>query len=490
MNPATGQVERSMVACGQCPTCQAGRKNDWAGRLIAEAKTAKDVYFLTLTYKNEPADYHYTDVQKMLKHLRTDLVRNHGGKGVRFFVVGERGNKFGRIHWHILLFFNARHHIARPPKNTLWQFWPHGWTQVAHVPTHDTIRRVRYCAKYAVKTIGDDRSCRLRCSLKPAIGGAFLRDFAEGIAEAGLPLRGYFTLPGLVWDRGRRSGDHVRYRLKGSSARTVSRVYCETWAKLRPHKPWPLSPFLSRYYPEQLMERMLLWPETKGPGLGKLPAEQPGRLSFATRESHFNHLNGVPVNVFETPAEQAEREALEGRIEDRRAAHAQFSAENGHLPALYFRINQVRSLGFSAEDPAFAHYVKTGDPSQTSIEDRWTLCGHIWLDGSGDDLHGRGCPVPQAASAESLALAETRFAEKARIWANRFDCEETVCDATGEVLIRPIPRSKGIKPEKPIPHDPIEYQPRSGGLAERAIRQSIGSQETRDIENAAREVSR
>ena len=59
INPATGLPERSQVQCNRCPSCIAGRKNDWAGRLSAEALQAEEVYFVTLTYRDEPDEFHY-----------------------------------------------------------------------------------------------------------------------------------------------------------------------------------------------------------------------------------------------------------------------------------------------------------------------------------------------------------------------------------------------------------------------------------------------
>lgn len=266
-NPDTGRVERGEVACGHCPTCIAGRKNDWTGRLCSEALKAREVYFLTLTYKHEPTEFRYQDVQRMLWHLRNHFSRHGNGQKIRYFCVGERGNRFGRIHWHLLIFADAP--LGWGPwgkkthPNQLWPFWEWGWTDLVPVPRHETIARVRYCAKYAVKKIADDNSCRPRFSLKPAIGGEYVVEHAINTATAGLPLRGWYSLPGHVWTKGIRQGQHVKYRLKGSSARKACQAYMDTWEQLRPDRPWPDSNFLHHYGDDGMMRRIANWPETQ-----------------------------------------------------------------------------------------------------------------------------------------------------------------------------------------------------------------------------------
>lgn len=319
LNPATGLPEWPLVACSKCKTCVAGRKNDWAGRLIAEARSAQNVYFLTLTYAREPEDYRYADVQAFLWTLRVRLQRKYPGTHVRFFCVGEKGNRFGRIHWHLLLFFDGpnplpdlwnKHTNARE----LWEFWPHGWTDIAKVPDDDIVRRVRYCAKYAVKSLGqEDKSCRIRCSLKPAIGGKYLQEYAEDAAEAGLPLHGYFHLIGMRWEKGNRKGQAVKYRMMGASARRACFWYMKKWEQVRPSLPWPQTRFLGRYgryYVEHGLprwspkekcfvgparnpaadewitswqRRLENWPDTAGPGLDRIPADQPGKLTVVPK---------------------------------------------------------------------------------------------------------------------------------------------------------------------------------------------------------------
>lgn len=95
-----------LVPCGKCPACLTNSRNDWSFRLKQEHKRSKNGYFVTLTYdeKHMPSDglLRKTDVQLYMKRLRK---RNGTGKiGIRYFAVGEYGEKSGRAHYHLLLF--------------------------------------------------------------------------------------------------------------------------------------------------------------------------------------------------------------------------------------------------------------------------------------------------------------------------------------------------------------------------------------------------
>lgn len=527
VDPATGEVQRQMVACGQCRSCQAGRKNDWAGRLIAEASTAKDVYFVTLTYREKPTEFVYRDIQLMLKKLRSDLDRKHAGTGVRFFCVGERGEKNGRIHWHLLLFFDRAHCIARTTRGKLWEYWPHGWASIDHVPQADTVRRVRYCAKYAVKTVGNTDLCRLRCSLKPAIGGVFLRDFAENLAETALPVKGFFHLPGMVWERHHsrcseaggcdkqcRKGQHVRYRLKGASARMVTRTYCETWERVRPSKPWHTTPFLARYYPEEMMERHRLWPETNKAKLERLPVDHVGRITFRQIENPCQHLMGVPVNVFETPEEAAARAETEEFFANAKAEQDRVERFQRAEADRNRRFARVVKLGYAPTDDYVAHYVEHGRVPQEGEFKILAKFGQAVFDGEvvdGEAGVKSGFPDVEAFLDPAYRVAqEADFAKRKAIWAQGWDAIQWFDREKGDYHWFPQSRGKyGLQPpavdetrfERVVVRDVENEQARiarnraetvypgtiPGGLAERATRRSIGSAESRERERQALE---
>lgn len=245
-DPGTGAPMWQLVPCSKCPACIANRKNDWTGRLTAEAMSAAATYFVTLTYKNEPTDFVYRDVQLMLKRLRKAAAERNFS--VRFFCVGERGNKKGRIHWHLLLFLDRPINFAVPSPGELWRFWPHGWTQLKRLDRADLLRSIRYVSKYAVKSMGDgDKSSRSRCSMKPLIGSAFLDDYAVKLATSGLPAKGWYNLPGVVYTAGRKAGAPLRFRLTHAAARRFSRIFMETWDEKYQGRLYPYTSWLVRW---------------------------------------------------------------------------------------------------------------------------------------------------------------------------------------------------------------------------------------------------
>ena len=217
---------------------------------MAEALSAQDVYFVTLTYREEPDDFHYRDVQLMLKRLRKAAAAAERPFSVRFFCVGERGSKKGRIHWHLLLFLDRKVLIKPTKPGELWQFWDHGWTAIERLPRENFAASVRYVAKYAVKSLGqEDKACRLRCSMKPPMGAHYLAGEARRLADAGLPAMGWYYIDGIRYTKGRQSGALIKFRLSHASARRYAREYLSAWDERFPGRPYVYSTWLARWSP-------------------------------------------------------------------------------------------------------------------------------------------------------------------------------------------------------------------------------------------------
>src|SRR5690554_1488542 len=105
-----GDVE---FACRTCNECISARKNDWVARAMAEKAVSGETIAIELTYRNSldgtlpdaAKAFKYRDVQLFLKRLRkayTDEYRQAGE--IRYIVVGERGSKRKRVHWHMVIF--------------------------------------------------------------------------------------------------------------------------------------------------------------------------------------------------------------------------------------------------------------------------------------------------------------------------------------------------------------------------------------------------
>ncbi len=150
------------IPCGQCSGCRLERSRQWAIRCHHEATLYEDNCFLTLTYDDQhlPDDYSVSvrPLQLFMKALRN----KYSPKRIRFYACGEYGDKYGRPHYHLLLF---NHDFS---DKTLWKndrddplyrseslekLWPFGHSSIGNV----TFQSAGYVARYIMKKIsGDD----------------------------------------------------------------------------------------------------------------------------------------------------------------------------------------------------------------------------------------------------------------------------------------------------------------------------------------------
>lgn len=94
--------------CGKCAACLQKRANEWALRISLEGRVYQDLAFVTLTYSNEqlPSDCKLvpSHISGFVKRLRTYAERAGFTGKIRFYGVGEYGDKRGRPHYHLVLF--------------------------------------------------------------------------------------------------------------------------------------------------------------------------------------------------------------------------------------------------------------------------------------------------------------------------------------------------------------------------------------------------
>lgn len=141
------------VACGECFECQQKVSNEWAARIVLEARQHKENCFVTLTFdeKNCPKEVRVRDIQLFMKKLRKEF------PFCRFFASAEYGSLRGRPHYHIIL-FGVRFKDARFFKYTkrgepiyrsslLEKLWPYGFSSVGDI----TYQSAKYTAKYLQK---------------------------------------------------------------------------------------------------------------------------------------------------------------------------------------------------------------------------------------------------------------------------------------------------------------------------------------------------
>ncbi len=167
------------VPCRKCAACVQNRKNDWARRLIIESQAVGMHYFITLTYENEPITYQKNDIKQFIKNLRAYE------KDIRYFIVGERGDKNNRVHYHALIFSRSLtdQHILCS--------WCHGFGMVQSINE----ARCYYAAKYCVPESRQSEHF-MYVSRKPALGFALtdkLSSYVERTGNAYFHVKGHIT---------------------------------------------------------------------------------------------------------------------------------------------------------------------------------------------------------------------------------------------------------------------------------------------------------
>jgi len=167
-NPATGKYPivfkpqlgyedlPQNVSCGRCIGCTLKRSRAWAIRCVHEASLYERNCFITLTYDDEHLPSYGSLVMRHFQLFMKSL-RKEFGSGIRYFHCGEYGAKFGRPHYHALL-FNFDFDDKIPLKgdlfisDTLSRLWGKGYATVGSVSYESAAYVSRYVTK---KTFGD-----------------------------------------------------------------------------------------------------------------------------------------------------------------------------------------------------------------------------------------------------------------------------------------------------------------------------------------------
>lgn len=217
------------LPCGQCIGCRLERSRQWAIRCIHEASLHEENCFITLTFNPEslaarenPGTLDKTDFQKFMKRLR----KHYPGKKIRYFHCGEYGEKYGRPHYHAILFgldFDDKelinilngHRLYRSP--TLEKIWPFGYSSIGNV----TFESAAYVARYIMKKItGDQADEHYRyvdeetgellekqpeyttMSRRPGIAADWFDDYADDVYPSDfITVRGKKMRPPKFYDR-------------------------------------------------------------------------------------------------------------------------------------------------------------------------------------------------------------------------------------------------------------------------------------------------
>lgn len=140
--------------CGRCIECRKEKQRTWMVRLMEELKADNKCYFVTLTFndeqyeylrrklgiKSEPNDEENNTICTEAVNMYMDLIRwhNKGRKYVKHWFITERGEDFGRIHLHGLMWCSK----------SLIGLWKFGYWYTGQYVNEVT---VRYVTKYMLK---------------------------------------------------------------------------------------------------------------------------------------------------------------------------------------------------------------------------------------------------------------------------------------------------------------------------------------------------
>lgn len=166
------------LPCGQCMPCRINKRRVWTTRLTLELYQHREAAFVTLTYAPEhlPADGSVSkrELQLFMKRLRFAVAPAE----LRFFGVGEYGERTGRAHYHVLLYG-----IGADSSSVIQAAWPFGHIHVGSV----TKESCGYCAGYVTKKLTIKGDPRLQgrepefclMSRKPGIGAKAAEQIGE-----------------------------------------------------------------------------------------------------------------------------------------------------------------------------------------------------------------------------------------------------------------------------------------------------------------------
>lgn len=143
------------VPCSKCGMCLQNRRKEWSFRLQKEWRYHADASFITLTYTDEELVFgtcdrgnvypvlHKRDFQLFMKRLRKRQAQI-GPNKIKYYGVGEYGEKTGRPHYHAIVFG-----MYPALREELPEIWSLGHTHAGNV----SLDSIDYVTKYVVNRV-------------------------------------------------------------------------------------------------------------------------------------------------------------------------------------------------------------------------------------------------------------------------------------------------------------------------------------------------
>ena len=144
-----------MFPCGKCYNCKIVYKMEWTTRLEHELETSGEGVFVTLTYDDdhlpEGFNIQQNHLQLFLKRFRS-YVNYHFGTKLKYYAIGDYGEKTGRPHYHALMFGVGKSckifkYTDFEKGHCTCQQWQHGFVHVSTMTTG----RIKYVTGYVTK---------------------------------------------------------------------------------------------------------------------------------------------------------------------------------------------------------------------------------------------------------------------------------------------------------------------------------------------------
>lgn len=146
--------------CGRCLPCKLNKARTWQHRIMLETKSHAFSIFVTLTYAEEYVPFNMQgdlilqkkDLQKFLKRLR----RKYNAP-IRYFAVGEYGDRTDRPHYHLCIFGMS---IEDTP--CIESAWSKKHECIGNIHTGNVEKEsARYIAGYTIKKLTNKDDSRL-----------------------------------------------------------------------------------------------------------------------------------------------------------------------------------------------------------------------------------------------------------------------------------------------------------------------------------------
>ncbi len=183
------------VPCGQCIACRLNYGKLWSIRMMEELKKHDKACFVTLTYDE---DHVPEDGQLSKRELQLFWKRLRKERSVRYFCCGEHGDRFGRPHYHAIIYG-----VSPDEYELIQKHWPNGNVKLGTV-TEDSCA---YVAKYMTKKLRG-RALEEKLKEDPDYQNEFvLMSRRPGIgADVGLDMQKFLSQNKCYYRKGVKSG--------------------------------------------------------------------------------------------------------------------------------------------------------------------------------------------------------------------------------------------------------------------------------------------